>query len=244
MENNKIKTGIDRLDNLLNGGIPIKSNVLAYASPFIGREVLIHSFALINLKENWPVIFILTDNAFSDMRDELEKLDDNFLGYEKKGLVRYIDGYSASIQGKEEDPYVEFVDSHLDMSGFSKAINNAQKEFIKKSPIHCLILDSLSTLLAYSDAKAVFRFLQVLGGRCKRAGATSMFSMEYGMHNEKEVQTMKHVMDGVIEFRETNSGLQLRVQGCGDVVSRNWIDYLFEENKINITGALKVGRVA
>ena len=244
MENNKVKTGIDRLDHLLDGGIPMQSNVLAYASPFIGRDVLIHSFALTNLKENWPVIFILTDNSFSDARNEMSTLDDHFLKYEKEGLIRYIDGYSASIQGKEENPYVEFVDSHLDMSGFSKAINNAQKEIIKKSSMHCLILDSLSTLLAYSDAKAVFRFLQVLGGRSKRAGATSIFSMESGMHSENEVQTMKHIMDGVIEFREINSGLSLRVQGCGNAVSRNWIDYVFEDNKIVITGALKVGRVA
>jgi KaiC/GvpD/RAD55 family RecA-like ATPase len=244
MENNKVKTGIDRLDHLLDGGIPMQSNVLAYASPFIGRDVLIHSFALTNLKEKWPVIFILTDNSFSDVRNEIKSLDDNFIKYEKKGLIRYIDGYSASIQGKEESPYVEFVDSHLDMSGLSKAINNAQKEIIKKSHKHCLILDSLSTLLAYSDAKAVFRFLQVLGGRCKRAGSTSMFSMESGMHSESEVQTMKHIMDGVIEFREINSGLSLRVQGCGNAVSRNWIDYVFEDNKIIITGALKVGRVA
>lgn len=240
----KIKTGIDRLDNLMNGGIPSKSNILIYASPFIGRDELLQSFALSGLKENQPVMFVLTDKAFLDMRNVMKNLDENFLTYEKKGLVKYIDIYSASIQAKEEDPSVEFVDSALDMSGISAAINNAQKDIIGKSDSHRLILDSLSTLLAYSDAKAVFRFLQVLGGRCKRAGATSLFSMEYGMHGENEVQTMKHVMDGVLELRESTSGLHLRVQGCGDVVSRNWIEYNFHQNKVNITGAFKVGRVA
>ena len=239
-----VKTGIDRLDNLMNGGLVARSNVLIYSSPFIGREVLLESFALSGLQAGEPVMFVLTDKAFLDMRNVMKNLDEKFLTYEKEGLVKYIDVYSASIQAKEENPCVEFVDSALDMSGISTAINNAQKDIIKHSASHRLILDSLSTLLAYSDAKAVFRFLQVLGGRCKRAGATSMFSMEYGMHNENEVQTMKHVMDGVIELKESTTGLHLRVQGCGDAVSRNWIEYNFDQNKINITGAFKMGRVA
>ena len=239
----KVKTGIRRIDDLLKGGIPSGSNVLAYAPPFIGMDVLLRSFALTGLKENEPVIFVLTDKTFSDMKKEMGKIDEDFCDYEEKGLVRYIDAYSAGIEAKKEYPHTEFVDSPLDTSGISRAINNAQKEMIKKSNSHRLVLDSLSTLLAYSDAQAVFRFLQVLGGRCKRAGATSMFAMVGGMHNENEVQTMKHVMDGVVEFKES-AGLYMRVQGCGEAITRKWIEYEYEENKIRLTGAFKLGRVA
>ena len=123
------------------------------------------------------IIYFLFLLSLANICAHVSNLDEKFLTYEKTGLVKYIDIYSASIQAKEDDPHVEFVDSALDMSGISSAINNAQKDIIGKSDTHRLILDSLSTLLAYSDAKAVFRFLQVLGGRCKRAGATSLFSI-------------------------------------------------------------------
>jgi len=107
-----------------------------------------------------------------------------------------------------------------------------------------LVFDSLSTLIVYSDAKAVFRFLQVLSGMCKRSNVTSMFSMTRGMHEEIEVQTIKHLMDGVIEMKEEGARFQLRVQGCGEVISRHWIDYLLEEDEIRLTGAFRMGRVA
>ncbi|MCD6481111.1 MAG: recombinase RecA, partial [Thermoplasmata archaeon] len=107
-----------------------------------------------------------------------------------------------------------------------------------------LVFDSLSTLIVYSDAKAVFRFLQVLSGMCKRSNVTSLFSMTRGMHEEIEVQTIKHLMDGVIEMREEGARFQLRVQGCGEVISRHWIDYLLEGEEIRLTGAFRMGRVA
>jgi KaiC/GvpD/RAD55 family RecA-like ATPase len=107
-----------------------------------------------------------------------------------------------------------------------------------------MVFQSISTLITYRDAKAVFRFLQVLGGRCKMAGSTSLFSMEGGMHEESEVQTMKHLMDGVIEFSESSSKNYLRIQGCGDVITRDWMEYKYGKNDIEIMGSFRMERVA
>ncbi|RLF44438.1 MAG: hypothetical protein DRN29_08435 [Thermoplasmata archaeon] len=238
------KTGIDRLDELLKGGVPYGENVLVYAPPFIGRDIIIKRFALSGLTEGEPVIFVLTDKSFIEMRKELEKLDKSFAEFEREGKVKYIDVYSPSVELKEESPYVTFIDSPVNRERISAAILQAQREFIEKSERHRVIFDSLSTLIVYSDAKAVFRFLQVVSGTCKRLGATSLFSMTRGMHEEIEVQTIKHLMDGVVEMREEGARLQLRVQGCGEVISRNWIDYLLEKDEIKLTGAFRMSRVA
>jgi len=238
------KTGIDRLDELLKGGIPYGENVLAYAPPFIGRDTLIKRFAFSGLTEGEPVIFVLTDKSFSEMRNELEHLNKSFLEFEKEGKVKYIDVYSPSVELKEKSPHVIFIDSPVNRERIAAAVLQAQREFMEKAERHRVIFDSISTLIVYSDAKAVFRFLQVVSGNCKRMGATSLFSMTRGMHEEIEVQTIKHLMDGVIEMREEGARLQLRVQGCGEVISRNWIDYLLEKDEIRLTGAFRMSRVA
>ncbi|HDN96325.1 MAG: hypothetical protein DRN11_02500 [Thermoplasmata archaeon] len=235
------KTGIDRLDELLKGGIPLKSNVLVYAPPFIGKEIILKRFALAGLKEGEKVIFVLTDKSFADLREEMIKLDKKFEEYEKNGMVRYIDVYSKSVELKEESEWAIFVDSPVNRERIASSIFQIQRQNFGK---HRIVFDSLSTLIVYSDAKAVFRFLQVLSGICKRMEATSMFSMTRGMHDEMEVQTIKHLMDGVIEMREEGARFQLRVQGCGEVISRHWIDYLLEGEEIRLTGAFRMGRVA
>ena len=235
------KTGIDRLDELLKGGIPLKSNVLIYSPPFIGREIILKRFALSGLQEGDTILFVLTDKSFQDMREEMKKLDKKYEKYEEEGKIRYIDVYSPSVEIKEESEWVIFVDSPINRERIASSVIQTLKE---KEGKYRVIFDSLSTLIVYSDAKAVFRFLQVLSGICKRMGATSMFSVTRGMHEEIEVQTIKHLMDGVIELREEGARLQIRVQGCGEVISRHWIDYLLEGEEIKLTGAFRMGRVA
>jgi len=236
------KTGIDRLDELLKGGIPVKSNVLVYAPPFIGREIILKRFALSGLEEGNDILFVLTDKSFADMREEMKKLDEKYEKYEEEGRVRYIDVYSTSVELKEESKWAVFVDSPINRERIASSIIQILKE--KQGNSHRIIFDSISTLIVYSDAKAVFRFLQVLSGICKRMNATSMFSMTRGMHEEIEVQTIKHLMDGVIELREEGARFQLRVQGCGEVISRHWIDYVLEGEELRLTGAFRMGRVA
>src|SRR2546421_130053 len=75
------------------------------------------------------------------------------------------------------------------------------KEVLAEHAEHRLLVDSASTLITYTNAQTVFRFLQVLVGKAKRAGATTMLLLEQGMHADAEVQTFKHLCDGMIEMR-------------------------------------------
>jgi KaiC/GvpD/RAD55 family RecA-like ATPase len=235
------KTGVDRLDELLKGGIPVKSNVVVYAPPFIGKEIILKRFALSGLEAGDNVIFVLTDKSFSDVREEMKQIYQKYENFEKKGKVRYVDIYSASVDLKEKSDYTIFVDSPINREKIASSITQIMKD---KKGSYKIIFDSVSTLVVYSDAKAVFRFLQVLSGICQRMGATSMFSMTRDMHEEIEVQTIKHLMDGVIDLREEGARFQLRIQGCGEVISRHWIDYVLEHDEIRLTGAFRMGRVA
>ena len=237
-----IKTGIDRLDELLKGGVPFRSNVLIYANPFIGKDILMKKIATAGLENNEGVIFVLTDKSFGELKEEMTKVMPSFTDYESKGMIRYIDVYSPTVELKEKSEWATYVESPVNRERIAYSILQAHKEMEVEK--HRLIFDSISTLIVYSDAKAVFRFLQVLSGTCKRMNTTSFFSMTRGMHEEIEVQTIKHLMDGVIELREHEARYQIRVQGCGEAVSRHWIDYLLEENEIRLTGAFRMGRVA
>ncbi|HEC88362.1 MAG TPA: hypothetical protein ENI52_03500, partial [Thermoplasmata archaeon] len=122
------KTGIDRIDELLKGGIPVKSNVLIYATPFIGKEIILKRFALSGLAEGDRVIFVLTDKSFRDLSEEMRKLDESYTKYEKNGLVNFIDVYSPSVELKEKSKWVTFIDSPINRERIASSVIQTMRE--------------------------------------------------------------------------------------------------------------------
>ena len=218
---------------------------LVYGPPFLGKEMLARRFILQNLKAGRPAVVVLTNQASSDMRDQLLGLDPAVAQADAQGLLRFIDTYSRPV-GAAPDPAppgVEYLDGTLDLNGIAIAINRAQRGFIADHDAHAFVLDSLSTLIAYTNAQTAFRFLQTLTGRIRRIGATGMYLMDHGMHNEAEVQMFKHVMTGSVEMRETGGKPQLQVQGLGAPPGLGWVEYRFSERDFEVTGSFAAGRI-
>ena len=239
----KIPTGIKRLDELLKGGLPERSSILLYGAPFLGKEVFTRQYILQNLQNKTPAVVVLTDAAASDVRKQLAASDSKYPLYEKAGLIRYVDTYSRSIGIAENHPSIEYVDGLLNFNAVSLAINNAEREFIREYPQHAFVLDSVSTLIAYTNAATAFRYLQVLLGKTKAAGATGLLTLSQGMHADAEVQMVKHLVDGIIELRSDQGKSLLHVEGAGTTDSRGWVEYRLGENAFEITGSFAAGRI-
>ena len=239
----KVETGIKRLDDLLDGGLPGNSATLVYGPPFLGKDVLTKLYFLHGLRTGMPGIMVLTGDAASDVRARLAQIDPAFPEYESKGLAHFVDTYSKSIGAEDDATNCEYVDGPINLNAVSLAVNNAQRKIIGDHPQHTLVFDSLSTLITYTNAQTTFRFLQVLVGKAKRAGATVMLLMEQGMHADAEVQTFKHLCDGVVEMKPDGPATMLHVIGVGVTESRGWLEYKFTEKAFEITGSFSAGRI-
>jgi KaiC/GvpD/RAD55 family RecA-like ATPase len=234
---------VQRLDDLLEGGVPAGSTGLVYGPPFIGKEVLTRLFLLAGWRKGIPGILVLTGDAASDVRKTLADVDPQFPEYEKKGLVHFVDTYSRSIGAEDDHPYSEYVDGPVNLNAVSLAVNNAQRKIIAEHAEHRMVVDSLSTLVTYTNAQTTFRFLQVLVGKAKRAGATTLLLMDAGMHTDAEVQTFKHLADGVVEVRTEGASNLLHAQGLGITENRGWVEYRFTPSAFEITGSFAAGRI-
>ena len=239
----KLPTGVKRLDDQLKGGLPERSTTLLFGPPFVGREVLLRQYLTTSLRAGVPAVAVLTDSTWSDLRRLLEAADPAFPDHEKKNLLRYVDTYSRSIGTTENHPSVEYVDGLMNFNAVSLAVNNAEREFIRNHAQHALVFDSISTLIAYTNAGTAFRYLQVLLGKTKAAGATSLLTLSQGMHTDAEVQMVKHLVDGVIELKQENGKNVLRVDGLGVTDTRGWVEYQFNEQKLEVTGSFAAGRI-
>lgn len=239
----KISTGVKRLDELLDGGLPQGSATLVYGPPFIGKETLARLFLCAGLRAGAPGILVVTGASAAEARAQMGALDPHYAEAEKGGLVRFVDAYSRSIGADEPSPGVEYVDGPFNLNELSTAVNTAQGKALQQDHGHRLVLDSVSTLIAYTNPQTTFRFLQVFLGKARRAGATSLLLLEKGMHSEADVQMIKHLMDGVVEFKCENTKDFLHVEGIGVTEDRGWVEYRFTERTIELTGSFAAGRI-
>jgi hypothetical protein len=58
----------------------------------------------------------------------------------------------------------------------------------------------------------VGRFLQVIIAKVKNAGGSILFTMEEGMHDEKVVITIEHLMDAVIHIKKDAGNILVKAE--------------------------------
>jgi KaiC/GvpD/RAD55 family RecA-like ATPase len=239
----RLPTGIKRLDALLNGGIPAGSAVLVYGPPFLGKEVLARRFLVANMANGVPGIDVLTNVATEDVRANLAASEPRYAEFEGKHLSHFIDTYSKSIGATDSFKDAHYLDGALDLNGVSIAVNKVQAALMSGHQQHTLVVNSVSTFIAYTNPQTAFRFLQTLIGRTRRAGATGLFLMDHGMHTDADVQMFKHLMSGTIELRESGGKTQVQVQGLGAPQGPGWVEYRFDDKTFDIVGSFAAGRI-
>lgn len=239
----RVPTGIKRLDSLLGGGIPAGSAVMVYGPPFLGKETLARRYVLACLAAGLPAVYVLTNAATDEVRGDLLAADPRYKQAEEEHRARFVDTYSRGIGAADSFKDATYLDGALDLNGISLAVNKAQAAIMGKHEAHALVVDSVSTLIAYSSAQTAFRFLQTLIGRTRRVGATGLYLMDQGMHTDADVQMFKHLMSGTIELRESSGKTQVQVQGLGATAAPGWVDYKFDEKVFEITGSFAAGRI-
>jgi len=230
----KVKTGIPRLDDLMFGGIPFGSNVSVYGPAYVGKEVVVSLFIAEGLKKGLPVIWVLTDKGPGDIREEMAFVLPGYDEYEKLGLVKYVDAYSKSMGAETNDPNTTYIDDPTDHHSILKAVDALAAEAKKKHSGYRLAFRSISTLIAYLDPTTTFKFLQPFVGRRKRDKAVAMYVIEKGMHEEQEIQMLGSLMDGSFEFKVEQLKSFLSVKGVCDVQSRGWIRYTYTKSGVSI----------
>ncbi len=234
VQQQKVKTGIPRLDDLLFGGIPFSSNVSVYGPAYVGKEVVVSLFMADGLKKGLPVLWVLTDKSPADIREDMTFVLPDYEEREKLGLVKYIDAYSKSMGADANDPNTTYIDDPTDHNAILKATDAIAAEWRKKDQSYRLAFRSVSTLIAYLDPTTTFKFLQPFVGRRKRDKAVAVYVIEKGMHEEQEIQMLGSLMDGSIEFKVEQLKSFLSIKGICDVQSRSWIRYTYTKSSVSI----------
>ncbi len=202
--------GIKEIDDSI-GGIRKGSSVMLMGPSMVGKEAMLHNIMYYGAERNKNAIITVAmrESATSILEwFEKKKLQ---LPLSRIGIVDCIS--RASNVDIAENEHIRLVNSPMDLTGIGVKISQLLEELTKYNQGVQLHINSLSTMLMYSNIQTVFKFLHILSCRIKANGWLGIYVIESGMHGEQTMAILKHLVDCIIEFKSENDRNFIQITG-------------------------------
>ena len=215
---------------LLKASLPDLCSVLMIGSPGIGMLEFEVSLAKDYLDAGETVIFVTMDMLPADLIALMKGFDINL--DESLGKNLFIIDYHTSLLGSLEEkqsyPRNE-VRSAGDIEGLMFNVSSIAHE--QGKPVR-IFFYTLSTLFLYNQANVVLKFFQISASRVRNEFGTAIFSIHDGVHDDKTVNHLMAIADGVIELRfddELNRMMRVRHMR-GVPLANQWVPFEIRAN--------------
>jgi KaiC/GvpD/RAD55 family RecA-like ATPase len=209
---------------MMRASFPDQSCVLMVGSPGIGLLEFNISLVKNYLEKGDVVIFVALDNSPDDVLKTMESF-----GMDTKQLLGhslfFLDYNSSLLGASEERPvHTGGVRTINDLEGIMFNIGSIFEETKRSTRI---FIYSLSTLFLYNQANVVLKFFQISNSKIRANYGTSIFSVHEGVHDERTVNHLMAIADGVVELRfdeDMNKMMRIRnMRGCS--TSPQWVPF-------------------
>ncbi len=191
----RLSTGIETLDDMIEGGFPMNSTIIIMGDKGTGKEALINRLVYEGLKEEQEGLYVSLDGSPDDVRGDAEYYGWEFAEYSDQ-LV-FVDGYSWQAGGSDD---MFALDGLSDMNQMNMTLTDAMRE-LSPDKTKRVAINSASSLLLYTDPQSTLKFLQVVAAKSTSSGGCLFITLEESTHEEKTKSTVNHVADGVIKLK-------------------------------------------
>lgn len=214
---NNISLGIPKLDDMLEGGFPENTSVLLYGTPGVGKSILCQQFMYEGLKNDEKCIFLTFD-----VRPETIESSMSRFGWESKNKIVFFDCFSYRIGTQSSSRYA--ITGLSDLNQLSMIFEDIMTDVGKEKKR--IVIDSLSTLLLYSDLELSLKFIKNFISTAIAQKSTILFTIEEGIHDEKTVAIINYIAEGQIDMKFEMDKRLMRVSKMRDTaVSRKWVEF-------------------
>lgn len=199
----KIPTGIEGLDQILDGGMSPGTFCIVTGTVLSGRVLLGQELFYRGLEANEASLYITTNNFTEDIIQILAEKGWFVTPYMDKYM--FIDTFSAQADPSLRDTEnIKYIHAVADFPKISNAIVSSMTQFCTKGLQQRLVFDSVDTLLMYISPVGVYRFLSYLRAKIKVFKAIGIFMLEPSLHDEKAMRAIMQLGDAHLELDEKN----------------------------------------
>src|SRR5438552_11267657 len=202
----RVRTGIEGFDAMVQGGLPMGSSVVLQGPP--GQEKLLFALTFLadGLKAGGSGLVAISSQSADTVLAQLRALGVDVDGAVKEKRLRVVDWYSWSeepVQDTEERGPV--VRSSIDLTNLGVALSRAIAGLTGEQPGRAVI-ELLSPATNVYEVTQVYAFAQTTKRKLDRHRFTSLVLIEKEMHSASELTTLHQPFDGVIEIERSRTG--------------------------------------
>ncbi len=177
------------------------TNLLIRGPPLTGKRALaLDILADGTTQGNGAIVVTTKDNADRVLADYEKRV-----AYEARP-VAVVDCVTRQqgVSDVRDDERIKYASSPVDMTGIGIKLSEFLQAFYQDRGIeqNRIMVNSLSTLLMYSDLQTVFRFLHVFTGRIQSVDALGLFCIDSSAHDDQTLNTLTQLFDGIITTSE------------------------------------------
>jgi KaiC/GvpD/RAD55 family RecA-like ATPase len=203
---NRLKTGINGFDKLIEGGFPEGRSILISGGTGTGKTIFAMQYLINGAQEDESGIYLTLDERPDLIREDMLRFGWNVRELEDNGKLMLIDGTIAKIGIPSDEEF------SLPATGFDldKLLLELMKA-IKKIKAKRVVIDSIPALgmnleNEHEIRKAVLKIVYLLS----RAGVTTILTTEIDPESKKigKYGVEEFVSDGVIMLHYMGVGTQ------------------------------------
>lgn len=203
---NRITTGIEGFDKLIEGGLPQGRSFLVSGGTGTGKTIFSIQFLVNGIKNGEPGIYLTLDERPELIREDMLRFGWNLRQYEDEEKLKIIDGTIAKVGIPSDEEF------SLPATGFDldKLLLELMKA-IKKIKAKRVIIDSIPALglnfeTEHETRKAILKTIYLLA----RSGVTTILTTEVAEGSKAlgKYGVEEFVADGVIVLHYMGIGTQ------------------------------------
>ncbi|MDY6773891.1 MAG: ATPase domain-containing protein [Candidatus Nanohaloarchaea archaeon] len=223
---NRESTGIEELDEVLSGGFPQNTSVLLVGPPGTGKSTFVNQFLYEGLQNGEKGLYITLDNPPEAVKGTAQYFGWDFDDYGDN--IVFIDGYSWREGGEPDSEFA--IEGPSDLNQMNMTLADAMRDLGKGRKR--VVLDSVSTLVLYTDPSSAVKFLQVVDAKSKASDSNLLMTLEEGVHEQKTISTLNYVADGLLEMEMEGDNRRMSVQRMVKTDhSTDWMDFEIDDDR-------------
>ncbi|WP_254274067.1 DUF7504 family protein [Haloarcula marina] len=209
-------------DSLPVDGVAPGSTLLVVGPPMTGKRELVTRLLAKGFSDGDGVAVVTTDSSAADVRESIAQ----YAEMPPEGLpLGIVDCLGDAHDRTERHSLDSRVGSPADLTGIGMELTSLLEALYEGHSRTLRVgLLSLTTMSMYAPPEQVVRFLHVVSNRIAEANGVGFVVAHSDTMDEEHLQRLRSFVDGVVEIRERETDVQLRVVGV-DSEPTAWVPY-------------------
>jgi len=198
----RFPTGIETLDELMEGGFPRPSAIGIIGDVGAGKSLLCWQIMWNALRRGSNVLVYLTEESKDDMKENVLRYGWDIDIYEKQGKLKVFDIFSkgVDIATKNVLQPEALMKESFNFFEILKEGRDYYFDAIRGGDL-LVIFNSMSTVFSTMETKKALTFIQYSKMATRVARCVGISTLHLGIHDEKIENICRSTADGIIEMK-------------------------------------------